>query len=146
MPTCIMCGADGAVNYNGFMMCQNDKCGRRAVINHARTLAEPLSANSTLTEFIAKCHAITMGHIMAHGASWDIKEQLNKITEEYTELVQALAKHDRENIIEEAWDVMLATITLLTLYGFNPQQIRVGGLETLAKVQERIAKRLRAVI
>ena len=96
----------------------------------------------TLADFLQQCTNVTKDHILARGSSWPLRDQLVKISEEHIELVEASVRNDRPNIMEEASDTILATVTYLTLFGFSSSEIEQGILKTLAKVRDRMNRRI----
>ena len=96
----------------------------------------------TLADFLQQCTDVTKDHILARGSSWPLRDQLVKISEEHIELTEAAVRNDRSNVMEEASDTILATITYLTLYGFTAPEIEAGIMRTLAKVQDRMHRRI----
>ena len=138
---CIVCKSKNADFRRGVLVCQDIECLQTAFKLKAEGIGVPLS-NPYLADFVDMSYKVTMANMVALGSAWPTKKQLGKISEEYTELVQALTGNDRDHIIEEAWDIILSTVTLLSLQGFTPKQISDAGCSTLQKVQRRVARRL----
>ena len=138
---CTICKSKNADFRRGVLVCQDIGCLQTAFKLKAEGIGVPLS-NPGLVDFVDMSYKVTMANMVALGSTWPTKKQLGKISEEYTELVQALTGNDRDHMLEEAWDIILSTVTLLSLQGFTPKQISNAGCSTLQKVQRRVARRL----
>ena len=138
---CIICKSKNADFRRGVLVCQDVSCMQAAFKLKAEKISILLN-NPRLADFVDMSYKVTMANMVALGSTWPTKKQLGKISEEYTELVQALTGNDRDHMLEEAWDIILSTITLLSLQGFTPKQISDAGCSTLQKVQRRVERRL----
>ena len=86
---CIICKSKNADFRHGFLVCQDINCLRAAFKLKAERICVPLS-KPDLAGFIDMGYEVTMANMVALGSPWPTKKQLGKISEEYTELVEAL--------------------------------------------------------
>ena len=93
--------------------------------------------NPTVLSVLKRAAKVTENHLKNRGSSWPLRDQLVKVQEEYTELVQAGEHQDDPHTLEEGWDVIYAVLTYMCLKGFTPEIILNGCLSTLAKIESR---------
>lgn len=67
-------------------------------------------------------------------------EQLEKFIEEKNEFLQAIAARDKENSIEEFWDVVQVMIGVLQKHNISVKDIEKGYSKHLEKIKNRPRK------
>ena len=97
----------------------------------------PGKENPTMLSVLKRASNVTEKHLKTRGSAWPLRDQLVKIQEEYTELVQAGEHTNNLHVLEEGWDVIYAVLTYMRLKQFPPEIILTGGLSTLAKIESR---------
>ena len=87
---------------------------------------------------LIRCRKTTEGHIKRrNGQKWTIPEQFNKMYEEVGEVVRAFYSCDKENMLKECTDVILATTTLLDMIEIDPQEFIDAFEKKLTLVEKR---------
>lgn len=66
-----------------------------------------------------------------------LETQIAKVMEEVEELLSAVAKNDKENMLEEAWDIFQASVGLLHLKGITKEEIEEQYSKHLKKLENR---------
>ena len=98
----------------------------------------------TFENFILRCQRVSnrlIEHRKQNGDTWTYHESINRIYEEVTELAKVKRKKegvDRE--LEEASDIILATIAHLNLEGYPTHRIQHALGKTLEKIERRVDK------
>ena len=88
---------------------------------------------------LIRCRKTTEGHIKRrNGQKWTIPEQFNKMYEEVGEVVRAFYNCDKENMLKECTDVMLATTTLLDMIEIDPKEFIEAFEKKLNLVEHRV--------
>jgi len=84
---------------------------------------------------------------VTQGGTWTEWESLCRIMEEVGELEKSHRKHEPDmRILEEASDIILATIAHLNREGFDTRQIQNALTNTLIKVEERAKEKQKEII
>lgn len=66
-----------------------------------------------------------------------IEEQIDKVTEEESEFWQAYWNENRENMIEEFFDVMQSMLGLMHKQGISAEEVMEGYSKHLEKIKNR---------
>lgn len=91
-------------------------------------------------EIISQLGGIKLKNIDLKGIS--VNEQSQKICEEEGEFIVALIKKDKENAIEEFWDIVQAHLGLLQVdLGITVEEVMEGYTKHLKKLKNRPRKK-----
>lgn len=95
----------------------------------------------TFENFIKRCQRVSdilIKHRQQNGGSWSYHESINRIYEEVAELSRVKRKDEgMQRELEEASDIILATIAHLNLEGFSTFAIQGALGQTLQKIELR---------